>query len=156
MVTKEEVEKEFDPMDGLEEAKSAWIKWGKPGDWIRGTVTNLTEGTSSFDGKEERSLNIEFMATGGSFYFFQKINGKVEMDKKPTMLEPGSIWIIGTKKGLMNQARRLSVGQIFGMRFAEEKPNKNPAWNPAKIVKLMLGEMDPNYQGESGADMAAE
>lgn len=140
-------------LDDLKEVKSQWIKWGKVGDWIRGTLCDVREMDSTLSDKPGKVKVYEFIAHGGSFHNFEKVNGQVVVDEKPTVLEKGQIWTIGGKAGIDNQMRNVKLGQVFGMRFAEEKPNKNKAFNNTKVVKVLVGEMDPEYQGQSGADM---
>ena len=156
MATKETAVQD-DPFAGMEEAKSQWIKWGKPGDWIRGTLTNVSERESQMADKKGQIEKVyEFLASGGSFYWFEKIAGEIKMDSTPTVLEKGSIWVVGGngKASIENIMRNVKIGQIFGMRFAEEKPSKNPSFSNQKVIKVMIGEMDPEYQGQTGADVA--
>lgn len=143
-------------MAGLNEVKSQWIKWGKVGDWIRGTLTDVREmENQNADRAGEMVKVYEFIASGGSFHFFEKVNGVVTVDEQPTLLEKGSIWTVGGKAGIDNQMRNVKIGQTFGMRFAEEKPNaKNKSYSPTKVIKVLVGEMDPEYQGQTGADLA--
>jgi hypothetical protein len=147
--------KAADPFEGMNEVKSQWIKWGKPGDWIRGTLTDVREMESQMSDRAGEMVKVyEFMASGGSFHYFEKINGVVEVQEEPTLLEGGAIWTVGGKPGIDSQMRNVKVGQIFGMRFAEEKPNKNKAFSPNKVIKVLIGEMHLNYMGQTGADQA--
>ena len=140
--------------DGLEKVKSQWIKWGKVGDWVRGTLCDVREMESQLADKPGTMVKVyEFIAAGGSFHHFEKVNGQINVDEKPTVLEVGSVWTIGGKAGIDNQMRNVKIGQIFGMRFTEEKPNKNKAFNNTKVVETLVGGMDPEYQGQTGADM---
>lgn len=144
-----------DPLAGLNEAKTSWIKWGKPGDWVRGTLTNVREIQNNFPGKEGEKVKIyEFMAAGGSFHHFQKVAGVTQVEETATILEPGSLWNIGGKAGIDSQMRNVKIGQVFGMRYSEDKPNKNPSFSPTKVIKVLIGEMDPTYQGETAGDMS--
>lgn len=145
-----------DELGDLTEAKSQWIKWGKPGDWIRGTLSNVSTRESQMpDRAGEKEQVYEFIAHGGSFFWFEKVNGVINMDAEPTILEKGSVWTVGGngKAAIEQPMRNIKVGQVFGMRFVEEKPNKNPSFSPTKVVKVLIGAMDPEYQGASGADI---
>lgn len=145
-----------DPFAGMNEVKSQWIKWGKVGDWVRGTLCDVREMENQLADKPGEMMKVyEFIASGGAFHFFEKVNGVVNVDEEPTVLEKGTVWTIGGKAGIDNQMRNVKIGQVFGMRFAEEKPNKNKSFSPTKVVKVLIGEMDPEYQGQTGADMAA-
>lgn len=141
-----------DPMGDLNEVKSQWVKWGKPGDWIRGTLCDVREMDSQLSDKPGKVKVYEFIAAGGSFHNFEKVAGETKVDAEPTLLEKGQVWTIGGKAGIDSQMRNVKIGQIFGMRFSEEKPNKNKAFSPTKVVKVLLGEMDPEYQGQTAAD----
>ena len=143
-----------DPMAGLSAAPASWVKWGKPGDWVRGTLADVREMESTFADRPGEMVKVyEFVASGGSFHNFKKENGVVNIDEQPTILEKGAIWLIGGKTAIDNQMRNVKIGQIFGMRFAEEKPNrKNPSFSPTKVVNVLVGEMDPEYQGQTSAD----
>ena len=141
-------------MAGLSEAPASWVKWGTPGDWVRGTLADVREMESTLADKPGEMVKVyEFVASGGSFHNFKKENGVVNMDAEATILEKGSMWLIGGKAGIDNQMRNVKIGQIFGMRFAEEKPNKrNTSYSPTKVIKVLIGEMDSEYQGQTSAD----
>lgn len=142
-----------DPFAGMDEVKSQWIKWGKVGDWIRGTLCDVREMDSQMPDRAGEKVKVyEFIASGGSFHNFEKVAGETKIDKDPTVLEKGQVWTVGGKAGIDSQMRNVKIGQIFGMRFAEEKPNKNKSFSPTKVVKVLVGEMDPEYQGQTGAD----
>lgn len=139
-----------DQFQGLEEVKSQWIKWGKPGDWIRGTLTDVREMDSNLPGKTGKVKVYEFLALAGSFHDLDAKKNPVET---PTVLEKGTIWTVGGKAGIDNQMRNVKIGQQFGMRFTEEKPAKTKGFNPIKVIKILVGGMDPEYQGQSSADI---
>lgn len=144
-----------DPMAGLNEAKSQWIKWGKVGDWVRGTLCDVREMDSQMPDRAGEKVKVyEFIVQAGQFHNFEKIGGETKVDAEPTVLEKGAIWTIGGKPAIDQYMRNVKIGQIFGMRFAEEKPNKNKAFSPTKVVKVLIGEMDPDYKGENAADAA--
>ena len=137
--------------EGLEEVKSQWVKWGAVGDWVRGTLTDVREIDSQLPGKQgEKTKVYEFIAAGGSFHELDERKNPVA---EPTVLEKGSFWTIGGKAGIDNQMRNVKIGQVFGMRFAEEKPSKTKEFNPTKVIKVLVGSMDENYKGETAGDI---
>ena len=69
-----------DGLDGLNEQKAAWIKWGKVGDWIRGTLCDVRE-MENMNKPGEKVKIYEFIAKGGSFHHFEKVNGAVKVDE---------------------------------------------------------------------------
>ena len=140
-------------LNDLKEVKAGWIKFGKVGDWIRGTLADVREMDSQMKPGEKVKV-YEFVAQGGAFHYFKKESGAIVVDPEPTILDTGSIWIVGGKPGIDDKMRNVKIGQIFGMRFQEEKPNKkNPSYNPTKVIKVLVGEMDKDYHGQTAADV---
>ena len=141
-----------DAMKDLQEVKSSWVKWGKVGDYVRGTLVSIREMNSNLPGKEgERVKVYELLTECGQFH-------DIDNDKKP--VEPaitigkGEYWQIGGKVGIDNQMRNVKIGQIIGMVFAEVKPSKTKGFNSLKIIKVRVGGMDPNFGTESlGTEM---
>lgn len=137
--------------DGLEEVKSQWVKWGAVGDWCRGTLTDVRDVDNQLPGKQgEKSKVYEFIAAGGSFHELDERKNPVA---EATVLEKGTFWTIGGKAGIDNQMRNVKIGQVFGMRFAEEKPSKTKGFNPTKVIKVLIGSMDSDYSGATSADV---
>lgn len=137
--------------DGLQEVKSSWIKWGKVGDWFKGTLVDKRQTKSTMPGKENELVWVyEFKTQGGAFH---------QLDDKKNPIEPavviseGEFWTLGGKAGIDNQMRNVRLGQIVGMRFTEEKPAKTKGFNPLKVIKVYAGAMDENYSGETSQDV---
>ena len=140
--------------EGLEEVKTSWVKWGQQGDWIRGTLTDVREIDSNLLGKAGEKVKVyEFVAAGGSFHELDERKNPVE---EATVLEKGSFWTVGGKAGIDNQMRNVKIGQVFGMRFAEEKPSKTKGFNPTKVIKVLVGSMDENYSGQTQGDVSVD
>jgi hypothetical protein len=123
------------------------IKFGKVGDWLKGT---LVDNTKRMDNKLD--------PTGGQQTVFQiKIHAgsihnivKKQIDAEPTVLNPGEFWSYITGKGMvLEMLKSVKVGQVVGLKFTESKPNKTPGFDDTKIIKVYPGNMDPEYQGES-------
>lgn len=145
------VKYEKDPFEGMEEAKRPQIKFGKIGDWFKGTIVdNTREIENKLSAKHEMQLICEFKMFGGSFH---NIENKVVMDE-PTVLEQGEFYSYFAKGPVKVQLQRAKIGQIVGLRFTEERPNAQPGLNATKIIKVYLGEMDPDYQGEQAGDLS--
>ena len=125
------------------------LSWGKVGDWFKGTLTDA--GTkrvkSSYPPYEMQGI-YQFKAQGGLFHAI--INKKVQ--ETPTVCEKGDFWSIIPKAPVESQLKKAQLGQVIGFRFAEERPAKDPKNNDAKIIKVYLGEMDSEYQGEQLGD----
>lgn len=140
-----------DPFDGMNEAKRPQVKFGKVGDWFKGTIVdNTREIPNKLSSKNEMQLICEFKMNGGSFH---NIEEKV-VAAEPTEILKGEFYSLFAKGMVKAQLERAKIGQVIGLRFAEERPPSQPGFNPTKIIKVFLGEMDPEYQGESAADAA--
>lgn len=126
------------------------LKFGKVGDWFKGTLTdNTRQIKNNLSSKREMQTIFEFMAHGGSIH---EIENKV-VNVEPTIISKGDFWSYITSKGpMLSQLKQAKLGQIIGLKFTEERPNKTPGMNAAKIIKVYIGEMDPEYQGQTAAD----
>ena len=141
-----------DPFEGMQEQKTQAIKWGKIGDWVKGTiVANDREVPNTLNpDKHEMQHILELKVHGGSFH---GINEDKTVQEQPTVLEAGSFWSVFLKPGLWNVVRNAKLGQVIGFRFTEELKPKVKGYNPTKVIKPYLGAMDPTYTGEQGAGM---
>lgn len=131
--------------------RSNWIKWGKVGDWFKGTLTDKRQVKSTLPGKENEMVTIyEFLAHGGSFH---PINEDKTIAEEAVVISDGEFWTIGGKVGIDNQMRNVKIGQIVGLRYADTKPAKTKGFNPLKIIKVFAGAMNENYSGETSGDV---
>jgi len=137
----------FDPAN---EVKSVWLKWGQPKDFIEGTLIDIREIESQIPGKEgEMNKIYEIRANSGSFHDLDEKKNPVP---EATVLAQGDVWTVGGKPGIDSQMRNAKIGQKVGMRFVEEKPSKTKGFNPTKVIKIFLGAMDTEFQGELPGD----
>ena len=141
-----------DPFEeGMSEVKTSWVKWGKIGDFIKGTLVDIREINSMLPGKEGQRVKVyEILAQMGSFH-------QIDEEKKPidppVVINMGEYWTIGGKPGIDSQMRNIKLGQIVGLRFTEVKPSKTKGFNALKVIKIYVGGMDPNYVGQNSADV---
>lgn len=130
--------------------KSNWVKFGKIGDFIKGTLVDVREMKSTMPGKEGQLVKIyELLASIGSFHDIDEEKKPVET---PIIIQGGEYWNIGGKVGIDNQMRNIKTGQIVGFRFDSENPSKQKGFSPTKIIKVYAGAMDPNFDGASSLD----
>ena len=138
--------------EGMEQAEVKYnnIKWGKIGDWFKGTlVDNTRQIKNELSERKEMQTIFEFKAHGGSFHNIVK---RV-VDETPTQIQKDEYWsYITSKPTLLRILGNAKLGQIIGLRFSETKTAKNPVHNDSKIVNIYLGDMDPDYHGETAAD----
>ena len=141
---------EKDPFEGMEEAKRPQIKMGKVGDWFKGTlVDNTREIENKLSAKHEMQIIAEFKMHGGSFH---DISDKV-VAENATVVVPSDFMSYFAKGMVRDQLKKAKLGQVIGIRFTEERSPSQPGFNPTKIIKVFLGEMDPDYKGEQGSDL---
>lgn len=138
--------------DGMEEQKPEYknLRWGKVGDWFKGTlVDNTRQIRNNLSEKKEMQTIYEFLAHAGSFH---DIIDKIPASEA-TVIKKGEFWsFITSKPAITMQLKKASIGQVVGLRFAEETPPKTPGHSKTKVIKIFLGAMDPEYQGQTSGD----
>lgn len=136
----------------MQEAKVEYnnLKFGKVGDWFKGVLTaNSRQIRNQLSKEHEMQTIFEFKALGGSFHDIVKR----QVAATPTIPTPGEFWsYITSKPSLLKTLGQAKLGQQIGLRFASSKPSQTPGQDDAKIISVMLGDMDPNYQGETAGD----
>jgi len=146
-------ETNVDPMAGMTVSKVEYnnIKFGKVGDWFRGTLTaNTRQMKNNLSSTGEMQTVFEFKASGGSFH---NIVDK-QVQAEATEITKGDFWsYITGKQVLVNQLKGAKLGQEVGLRFSEIKKATRPGFDNTKIIQVMLGAMDPEYQGETKSDI---
>lgn len=141
---------EKDPFAGMSEVKTNAIKWGKVGDWFKGTLTdNTREVENKLSAKKEMQKVFEFKMHGGSFH---NINEDRTVAAEATIIAKDAFMSVFAKGAVAAQMRNAKLGQIVGMRFVEEKKSSTAGFNATKVIKVFLGEQDPDYKGETAAD----
>lgn len=140
------------------EAKATFVKWGKVGDWLKGTLHERRQIKSTLPGQEGKMQNIyDFYAHGGVYHetivTTDPATGGKTTTFKPVVLAPGALVSVGggtvgdNKNAIDNGMRNVKIGQVFGIRFTEIKPSKSKGFQDQKVRKVYPGEMDPNYTG---------
>ncbi len=126
------------------------IKFGKVGDFIKGTLTNNTKQMKNeLSEKGEMQTVFEIKVAAGSFHL---MTDRV-VDATPTIPQPGEFWSYITGKPVMlDMLKGVKIGQIVGLRFTESKKSKKPGFNDTKIIKVYPGAKDDTYQGEQSGD----
>ena len=137
-MTKEKKADAFD--EGYERPPSAWVKWGKVGDVIKGTYIGNVDRTNK-DGSVQHVYEIK--AEAGSYFYFEKQeDGSIKMDEEQTMVEAGQVYMVGGKKIIDNVMRRAKIGQKVLFRFSD---TFKMSQGVAKTIEVKLGGMDEEY-----------
>ena len=126
------------------------IKFGKIGDWFKGTLTdNSKQMVNNLSPRKEMQTVFEFKAKGGSLHILEN----KQVPAEPRLVPDGEFWsFITSKPAILNQMKKAKIGQVIGLRFTETIANKQPGYDATKVIKVFIGEMDPEYQGESQGD----
>jgi hypothetical protein len=136
--------------DGMQEPSGSIIKFGKVGNWFKGVVTaneKQVPNKLKAGGKEMQTI-YEFKALGGSY---NDIINKIPQEKV-TVVVPGEFYSYFAKGFTDSLLKKAKLGQIVGLSFTEERKATQPGYSDTKIIKVFLGGMDPNYQGEQAGD----
>lgn len=140
---------EQDPFAGMKESRGSQIKFGKPGDWFRGTVVrNDRRIANKLSAKGEMQTIYEFKALGGKFH---DIVDKV-VQPEVTEVVVGEFYSFFAKGFVEAELKKAKIGQIIGLSFTEERAATQPGFNKTKIIKVLMGDMDPDYKGETAGD----
>lgn len=120
---------------------SNWLKFGKIGNVIRGTLVGVSERESSIvPGKMQKIYEIK--AELG--YFHDIVDKKVA--DEPTELNTGEAYFVGGKKIIDNSMRGVRIGQRVELRYTADFEMKGG--NVAKTIEVKVGDMDPDYSAE--------
>jgi hypothetical protein len=124
--------------------KSNFIKWGKVGDFCKGTLMSIREVANNLPGKEgEMSKLYELKIETAQYH---DIDPDTRQAVEPQIVvNAGEIYNVGGKPAIDQQMRNIKIGQIVGFKFTETKPSKTKGFAATKIVKVYQGEMDMAY-----------
>lgn len=144
--------KERDVFSEGNEVKANWIKWGKVGDKIQGTLISVREIPSKLPPKtplKAGEVNMvklyEILATAGEFHNIEK----KKVSETPTIINEGEVWLVGGGVGIDASLRNVKIGQILGIKFTEEKASKDPMMNDTKVKKVYTeGKMNEAWLAE--------
>jgi len=127
--------------------KSSWMKWGKPGNSVMGTLMSKEERENEYNGKKEMQTIYELKVISGEFNdLSQDENGNYVAAEELTTMTAGDIYNIGGKAAIDSQMRNIKIGQIVALKFMESVPAKKKGNYPTKVVKVYTeGKMDEEY-----------
>jgi hypothetical protein len=124
---------EVDIYDDSNLQPNNWIKFSVVGDNVNGTLTAVRETISRLPGKEGQKTKVyEIKTDGGAFH---NVKDK-KIDTEPTDVAAGEIWNVGGGIVLDRQMQNVKRGQKIGIKFTEERPNKNAALHATKIKRV--------------------
>lgn len=141
--------------DGYSEAdvlSSPWIKWGKVGNNIHGTLTAVTPrtGINQYTKKEETTLIYEIKADGGEYNDMDEKKNPIE---PPVVINAGDMFNVGDHFTIHPIMKNVKLGQKIKIEFTEEKPSKTTGNAPMKIRKVYSkGVMDEAWLSEKEAE----
>lgn len=130
--------KKFDfEKDAGDEVQSPWVKWGKEGDFIKGTLIAVREMTSKLPGKEGQKVPVyEIKADDGSFHIVD------ETTKKPVepaiVINAGEVYNLEGRPIVERQMRNIKLGTKVTLGYVETQPPRNKGFNPLKVIKVYV------------------
>jgi len=133
--------------DEYKEIQPKTMKFGGVGDFIAGTLTDVSK-TTSPDAYGKLSHVYSVKTDSGSFLASKKNEktGKYIQDTEPTIIakdEQYTIFIANDKNVIIGKMKDIKLGQKFKMVFEELKATSKG--NDAKIIKVFSGPMDQEY-----------
>lgn len=128
--------------------KSPWVKWGKVGDNIHGTLISINqkEQVNQYTGKQETVLIYEIKADGGEYHDIDEKKNPIEPEIK---IEQGQVYNVGDHFTIHGVMKNIKLGQKIKIEFFEEKPSKTKGNAPMKVRRVLSkGEMDTEWLKE--------
>ena len=136
--------------DDSKEIKSKWIKFGKVGDGVIGTLVEIRKVPSFLPGKEGELVTVyDLKVKSGSFH---ELDAKKNPVETATVLNQGDYYSVSGKKAIDDRMRNIAYGIVVGFKFTEEVPNKKKGFNATKVIKVYNFGPDPEYNTEIGAE----
>lgn len=129
------------------EVKSKTFKFGVPGDFLIGTLIEVSK-TTSPDSYGKLSHIYRVKTQEGKFYGSTK-NEKTKkwvLDEEQTIVGPDedyTFFISNDKGAVIGKMKDIAIGQRFKILFEESKPTTKG--NDAKIIKVFAGKIDQAY-----------
>ena len=133
-------------MSEWQEVKSLTVSWGKIGDSIEGTLTDIRERDVRDDLKGIiRKKIYEVKADAGSYHEVDAKRNPVDPPVKVNQEDFYLIW--GGKEAIDNGMKKAKLGQKIKVAFTEEIPPKVKGRSPFKVIKIYVGAMDDAWLG---------
>src|SRR3989344_3044952 len=128
------------------EIKAKWVKFGKVGDGVIGTLTEIRKVPSFLPGKEGELVTVyDLKVKSGSFH---ELDDKKNPVTEATVLQLGDYYSVSGKKAIDDRMRNIAYGTVVGFKFTEEVPNKKKGFNPTKVIKVYNFGPDPDFNSE--------
>lgn len=120
-----------------EEVQSNWVRWGKMGNTIKGTLIAVRSMNSTLPGKQGEKVAIyEIKATEGEY---NEMDKKTKVAIEPSItIEAGDIYNIGGKPMIDRQMRNIKLGTKIRMTYTHDIPAKNSGFSDQKAVKVFV------------------
>lgn len=127
--------------ENYEEIKSKAFNFGGVGDFIQGTLTDISK-TTSPDKYGKLSHIFTVRADKGSFLGTTKNEktGKYDLNKEPTVIEKGedyAVFIRNDKGVVIGKMKDVSIGQKFKIQLSELKATNKG--NDLKVISVFAG-----------------
>jgi hypothetical protein len=144
-----------DPYSKDDSLSSPWMKWGKKGDKIWGTLISKSEKEQVNDaGKTVVEKVYEIKADGGEYHVLDEN----KVPKEPAVvIDSGEIFNVGGHFTIDPVLKNIKLGQKLKIEFTETKPSQKKGNAPMKVRQVFSkGEMDEEWLKENSEKVAGE
>jgi hypothetical protein len=120
--------------DESNEAQSNFVSWGKPGDFIYGTLIGIRQVKSTLADKAGQMQPIyDFKVMECEYHLLDEKKNPVD---ESTVCEENDLISVGGRSSIDSRMARAKIGQIVGLKFIEEIPNKKKGYNATKSIRV--------------------
>lgn len=127
-----------------QEVKATIISWGKVGDYIEGTLTDIRVREVQDNKKGLVRKNVyEIKADGGVYHEIDDQRNPVEPAIKCEPNDYYKVW--GGKDIIDDGMRKAKIGQKVKIMFTEEGEPKKKGYSGFKLINVYRGTMDTEW-----------
>ena len=141
------------------EAKNNFVGFNEIGDFVYGALLSRKQVPSTLPDKKgelqwiyEVKVHTPKGAEAGCIYHV--LDEKKRVIDEPVTVDDGEIISVGGRKMIDSRMARITIGQIFGLKFTEELEAKTRGYNPTKLIKVFTPK-DSNGEFLTDEDVVA-
>jgi len=124
------------PLADMDISKIPFMKFANPGDYIRGTLLEVSESEDKFAKQPGAKQRL---------YLIKAAVGKYQDETGTIEIKNGDYYFIGGKPSIDKGMKLVKVGQIVGVVFIGTKASKEKGYAPAKVFEVRKLGMDPDF-----------
>jgi hypothetical protein len=124
------------PLGDMDLSKILFVKFTKPGDYVKGTLIERSESVDKF---------AKVKGDKQKLYLIKAAVGKYHDDNKVVEIKAGDHFYVGGKPSIDKGMTLVRIGQLVGIIFVGTKASKEKGYQPAKIFEVRKSGMDPEF-----------